>query len=93
MQSNATIVVECVTLLPKARIMIGACSDRYLRFWDLDTYTVLCSCLYIDLPPHLSPPQPAPPMPGATTTNQKPVKVHLAPSQLPDEVIRLLQVQ
>jgi hypothetical protein len=28
----------------------GACSDKYLRFWDLETHHILCSCLYYHVP-------------------------------------------
>jgi hypothetical protein len=41
--------VDCLVLLPKSRVLIGACSDRYLRFWDAETFHVLCSCLYLDV--------------------------------------------
>jgi hypothetical protein len=29
---------------------VGACSDRYIRFWDLETHHILCSCVYYHLP-------------------------------------------
>jgi hypothetical protein len=91
--------VDHLVLLPKSKIMIGACSDRYLRFWDLETFSVLCSCLYID--PILLPEMQQ--NLGSTSSGgggggggggvqYKPTKVHIPSSQLADEVIRLLQV-
>lgn len=28
----------------------GACSDKYVRFWDTETHHILCSCLYYHVP-------------------------------------------
>eukprot|EP01038_Epipyxis_sp_PR26KG_P010466 gene10466-14060_t len=45
--TKKSIIVDCIILLTKAKIIIGACSDKYLRFWDGENkYIVLCSCLY-----------------------------------------------
>lgn len=30
--------------------MVGACSDKYIRFWDLETHHILCACLYYHIP-------------------------------------------
>lgn len=40
------VVVDCVVVLTEAQVIIGACSDKFLRFWDLTTHRVLCSCCY-----------------------------------------------
>lgn len=29
---------------------LGACSDKYIRFWDMETHHILCSCLYYHVP-------------------------------------------
>lgn len=47
--ATAKIIVDFVVVLPETQIMIGACNDRYLRFFDMETLEVLCSCLYVSL--------------------------------------------
>jgi hypothetical protein len=75
----APICVDCLTLLPKTRVLIGACSDRYLRFWDADSYQVLCSCLYLDVDEAAAPP------------GHRPQKLQLPPEAFGGEALRLLQ--
>ncbi len=44
-----TITIDCAVGLytPQMCVLIGACSDRYLKFWNSDTGQVLCSVSYI----------------------------------------------
>ena len=44
--SAPKITVECVAVLIDAQVIIGACSDKYMRFWDLSSHHILCSCCY-----------------------------------------------
>jgi len=44
------VAITCVTALRIQKIAIGACSDFIIRFWDLETGKVLCSCPFDDTP-------------------------------------------
>lgn len=43
---NSPVTVDCAVILPNLQILIGACSDKILRFWDLESKIVLCSFNY-----------------------------------------------
>jgi len=58
-KEKEVIVVDCAIVLNEFKMLIGACSDRYFRFWDLETNLVLCSCPYYHK--SLSTPGPTPP--------------------------------
>ncbi len=77
------ILVDCVVVLLEAQVIVGACSDRHMRFWDLATHDVLCSCCYYHRleshdghdkhawpPPSSSPPQQQ--LPSASRPPQRP---------------------
>jgi hypothetical protein len=38
------VVVHCAIVHTDPHILIGACSDNLLRFWDVSTGQILCSC-------------------------------------------------
>ena len=41
-----SIVVDCAVVLSTQRVLIGACSDCLIRFWDMDTAKILCTSTY-----------------------------------------------
>lgn len=84
------VIVDCLLILPRTQVIIGACSDRYFRFWDIQTMEVLCSCLYISqeliqhvlsIIGHNTP--------YGTATNRP---LNIPSDCLPDEVVKSMQV-
>lgn len=45
----STTTIDCAVALytPQICVLVGACSDRYLKFWNSDTGQILCSVSYI----------------------------------------------